>query len=52
MKTQLEEIKLSRALARAVYDALVANVELPSEVKVAYNELQRLYDRQIQEEGL
>lgn len=46
MKTMLEEIKLSRALARAVTESLE---EMPSSVKEALAELQRLYNRQIED---
>lgn len=46
MNTTLEEIKLSRALARAVYESLE---EMPSSVKQAFADLQRLYNRQMEE---
>lgn len=52
MNKMLEEIRLSRALATAVYNALQSNEDLPAEVKQAYYDLQRVYDRQIQEEGV
>lgn len=48
LRTYMEEVKLSRELARAVHDAST-QFDLPLQVLEALAKLQSLYDRQIQE---
>lgn len=47
-----EEIRLSRALARAIEDTQRSTAEVPSGIMYAYNQLLVQYNKMIEEENL
>ena len=48
-ESHLEEIRLSRILANAIYDAIkCGDSDIPEPVRYALKNLQKLYDKQIE----